>query len=182
MMHVLAYTVLETVISGLNYMSFANADLRSLSPTSVDLSMEANDIEIFKWKPVVRTASDSINQKWLWLIIYIYIYIYIQINRQINIIRSIWGFWQNCGLNSGPNACEVALYGLSHASTPSPSFLYVNTDNRNLVGLSLISQTNVSCWACHVGTYTKYANIKKYNRWSYNQEKHSSWMKIQLSY
>jgi hypothetical protein len=77
MMHVLAYTVLETVISGLNYMSFANADLRSLSPTSVDLSMEANDIEIFKWKPVVRTASDSINQKWLWLIIYIYIYIYI---------------------------------------------------------------------------------------------------------
>lgn len=48
---ILSFSVLarispEAVISGLNYMSFANVGMSSLSPNSVDLSMEANAIAL----------------------------------------------------------------------------------------------------------------------------------------
>lgn len=43
---VLACISPEAVISGLNYMSFANVGMSGLSPTGVDLSMEANAIAL----------------------------------------------------------------------------------------------------------------------------------------
>ncbi|KAM5248018.1 SCL-interrupting locus protein isoform 2-T2 [Ctenodactylus gundi] len=43
---VLACISPEAVISGLNYMSFANVGMSGLSPTGVDLSMEANSIAL----------------------------------------------------------------------------------------------------------------------------------------
>lgn len=48
---VLSFSVLacispEAVISGLNYMSFANVGMSGLSPSGVDLSMEANAIAL----------------------------------------------------------------------------------------------------------------------------------------
>jgi hypothetical protein len=43
-------------------MPFVNAYMSGLSPTSVDLSMEANAIEIFKLKPVVTMSLISSNK------------------------------------------------------------------------------------------------------------------------